>query len=252
VASARGQAAGDRDQARANLALLRAGSRPEDVRGAAAEVARRRADLDGASQDLVRMQALLDAGSGAEKPRDDARVRRDMAAASLATAEETLVRLRNGARPEEIAAARAALDRAQAKLDLAIEQVNDCTIIAPVAGVVTAKLVEVGELVSPGTGLVVLTDLDHPWATVFVGGADLPRVALGARARVLTDAKNDPGREGRVSYVSPTAEFTPRNVQTRDERARLVYRVKVRLPNTDRVFKPGMPVDVLLDPAGKP
>jgi len=252
VSLARAQAAGDRDQARANLALLTAGSRREDVQIAQAEVDSRRADLDGASKDLVRMQALLDTGAGAVKPRDDARVRRDMAAAALRSAAETLARLEHGPRPEEIASARAALARTQAQLDLAVRQVKDCTITAPVAGAVTAKLVEVGELVSPGTGLVVLTDLDHPWATVFVGGADLPRVVLGARARALTDAKHDTGRDGRVSYVSPTAEFTPRNVQTRDERARLVYRVKVLLPNADRVFKPGMPVDVEIDAGGKP
>jgi HlyD family secretion protein len=250
VALARAQARGDRDQARADLALLTAGSRVEDVRAALAEVDRLRADLDGASKDLARMQALLDSGAGAVKPRDDARVRRDMAQASLHSAEEARTKLVRGARPQEIAAARAALDRAQARLDQAAQQVNDCDVRSPLAGVVTSKLVEVGELVTPGMGLLVLTDLDHPWATVFVGGADLPRLRIGARAHVVTDAKGDPGRDGHVSYVSPTAEFTPRNVQTRDERARLVYRVKVLLPNADHAFKPGMPVDVTIDVTG--
>jgi HlyD family secretion protein len=128
--------------------------------------------------------------------------------------------------------------------------VADCTVRAPLSGVVTAKLVEVGELVNAGTGLLVVSDLDHPWATVFVGGADLPRVAVGAAASVTTDASGDRGRTGHVSYVSPTAEFTPRNVQTRDERARLVYRVKVLVPNPDHRYKPGMPVDVRIDAGG--
>jgi HlyD family secretion protein len=247
VALARNQARGDRDQARANLALLTAGSRVEDVRAAESEVARRRADLDGASKDLVRMQALLDEGSGAEKPRDDARVRRDMAQASLRSADEQFARMRRGARPEEIAAARAGLARTQARLDLADQQVADCIVRAPLNGVVTSKLVEVGELMNAGAGLLVVSDLDHPWATVFVGGADLPRVRVGAAANVTTDAAGDKGRAGHVSYVSPTAEFTPRNVQTRDERARLVYRVKILLPNADHRYKPGMPVDVRID-----
>jgi HlyD family secretion protein len=251
LALARSQSAADRDQARANLALVAAGSRREDVAGAAAEVARRRADLDGAEKDLVRQEALLERGLGAQKAADDARVRRDMAKAALASGQETLARLRHGSRPEEIAAARAAFERAQAKLAASDTQVNDGVVRSPITGIVTTKLVESGEYVNAGTGLVVVTDLAKPWLTVFVSDVDLPGIRVGQLARVHTDAKGDPGREGRVSYVSPTAEFTPRNVQTRDERAKLVYRVKIQLDNRDGRFKPGMPADAVILPAAK-
>jgi HlyD family secretion protein len=119
-------------------------------------------------------------------------------------------------------------------------------ISAPLDGVVTAKLVESGEYVNAGAGIVVVSDLKHPWLTVFVGGDDLPKVRVGQAARVITDARGDKGRMGKVSYVSPTAEFTPRNVQTRDERSKLVYRVKILLDNADGTFKAGMPADAIL------
>jgi membrane fusion protein YbhG len=249
---ARSQTAADRDQARANLALLTAGSRREDIAAARAEVARRAADLDGAEKDFERMQALLDRGLGAQMAVDDARVRRDMARAALAAAQEMLARLVKGSRPEEIAAARAGYARAQARLQAADTQVDDGIVRSPLAGVVSSKLVEAGEFVNAGTGLVVVTDLAHPWLTVFIGGADLPKVKVGQIARVTTDARGDQGRDGRVSYVSPTAEFTPRNVQTRDEREKLVYRVKILLDNHDRLYKPGMPADAVIAPGTRP
>jgi HlyD family secretion protein len=249
---ARSQSAADRDMARANFALVAAGSRREDIAGAAAEVARRRADLDGAEKDYTRQLALLERGLGAQKAVDDARVRRDMASAAVTSAEETLARLKHGARPEEIASARAAFQHAQAKFAAADTQVSDAVVRSPIQGVVTTKLVESGEYVNAGTGIVVVTDLARPWLTVFVSDVDLPGIRVGQIARVHTDAKGDPGREGRVSYISPTAEFTPRNVQTRDERAKLVYRVKIQLDNRDGAFKPGMPADAVLLPRGKP
>jgi HlyD family secretion protein len=93
---------------------------------------------------------------------------------------------------------------------------------------------------------VVIADLEHPWLTAFVTGADLPKVHVGSNARVITDARGDAGRAGVVSWVSPVAEFTPRNVQTRDERAKLVYRVKIRVDNPDGALKPGMPADAVI------
>ncbi len=251
LALAKSQARADRDQAQANLALLTAGSRAEDVKSARAEVARRKADLDGAGKSFERAQALLDRGLGSQQALDDARVRRDMAQAAIGSADGALARLVHGARPEEIAATRAALARTQARLDAAQQQLDDCVIHSPLAGVVTSKLVESGEYVTAGTGIVVVSDLARPWLTVFVGGADLPRVHVGQTARVTTDAHGDTGREGKVSYVSPTAEFTPRNVQTRDERAKLVYRVKILLDNKDGAFKAGMPADATILAGGQ-
>jgi HlyD family secretion protein len=111
--------------------------------------------------------------------------------------------------------------------------------------VVTQKLADQGELAARGTPLVVITDLDRAWANLFVPEPMVPRVKLGQKAMVLTDA-GGAGLPGEVTYVSPQAEFTPRNVQTAEERSKLVYRIKVSVDNREGVLKPGMPVDAEL------
>ena len=106
----------------------------------------------------------------------------------------------------------------------------------------TEKLAEVGELLQPGTPIAVITDLDHVWANVYVDEPAVPRLRLGQAATLFTDA-GGAGIPGTVSYISEKAEFTPRNVQTADERSKLVYRVKVSVENRDGVLKAGMPIE---------
>jgi HlyD family secretion protein len=120
----------------------------------------------------------------------------------------------------------------------------DTTIVAPAAGIVSSRLVEPGELVAPGAPVVVLIDLDHAWANVYVEERAIAEIKLDQPATVITDT----GRrlDGKVTFISPRAEFTPRNVQTADERAKLVYRVKVAVDNREGILKPGMPVEAEL------
>jgi HlyD family secretion protein len=120
----------------------------------------------------------------------------------------------------------------------------DASVVAPVSGIVTQKLVDAGEMVAPRMPLVVVTDLDHAWANLFVPEPLMPRVVLGQAATVLTDAGDR--IPGKVTFISPQAEFTPRNVQTADERSKLVYRIKVSVDNSKGVLKQGMPVDAEL------
>jgi HlyD family secretion protein len=117
-----------------------------------------------------------------------------------------------------------------------------------VAGVVTQRLAEKGELATRGTGIVVVTDLADAWLNVYVSETDLGRIRLGQEAEVRTD--DGQVRKGRVSFVASRAEFTPKNVQTRDERVKLVYRLKVALENADGLFKPGMPAEARLPAQG--
>jgi HlyD family secretion protein len=119
--------------------------------------------------------------------------------------------------------------------------------------VVTQKLVEKGEIIAPRTPVAVVADLDHAWADVFVPEPTVPRIGLGQTAHVFTDAGGPP-IAGRVTWISSRAEFTPRNVQTRDERSKLVYRVRIALDNSSRVFKQGMPVEaeIPLSPVAPP
>ena len=234
----------DRDQAAAELRLRLAGARHEEIAEAQAQVGQARADLEGAQRDLDRMQGLLDAGSGTTKGRDDARTRRDMAASALEAARERLGRLKAGSRREEIEAARARLAAAEARIAQLEQQIKDATIVSPLDGVVTEKLAEQGELVAPSAPLAVVTDLANAWLTVYVGEPDLARIRLGQEAEVITD--DGQRRQGRITYIASRAEFTPKNVQTRDERVKLVYKVKISLDNKDGLFKPGMPAEARL------
>jgi HlyD family secretion protein len=235
------QARADRDQAAAELDLRLAGSRKEDIAEAASQVSSAQADLEGAQKDLDRMQALLDRGSGTAKSRDDAKTRRDMTAARVRGARQALARSRNGSRPQEIAEARAKLASAEARVATLEQQIKDAAVISPLAGVVTEKVAQQGELLQAGSPLCVITDLANAWLTVFVVETDLGRIRLGQAATVVTDEGQRRG--GHITYISSEAEFTPKNVQTRDERVKLVYKVKVGLDNRDGLFKPGMPAE---------
>ena len=237
----------DRAQADAERRLLAAGSRREDVAEAEAQLERAQADLRGAQEDLARMEKLLASGSGTDKSRDDARTRRDMAAAGVEAARERLHKLRAGARPEEKDGAAARVAGADARIAQLEQQIADAVVKSPVDGIVTEKLVERGELVTRGTGLVVVSELARPWLTVYLPEPDLGRIRLGQDAEVATDAGQK--RTGRVTFVSSQAEFTPKNVQTPDERAKLVYKIKIGLDNADGLFKPGMPAEAHLRPA---
>jgi HlyD family secretion protein len=234
----------ERAQADAERRLRVAGSRREDIAEGEAQVQRAEADRRGAQEDLERMETLLRSGSGTEKSRDDARTRRDVAVASLEAARERLAKLEAGSRPEEIDSATARVAAADAKIAQLKQQIADAVVKSPVDGVVTEKLVEQGELITRGTGLVVVTELARPWLTVYVPEPDLGRVRLGQEAEVATDAGQK--RSGRVTFVSSQAEFTPKNVQTSEERAKLVYKIKIGLDNADGLFKPGMPAEARL------
>jgi HlyD family secretion protein len=253
------RARAEHSQAEAQLRLLQAGARREDVRQAEAQLqaarddgSAARAELASAEKDLERFDALLRANAGSRKQRDDALTRRDVASERVRAAEsrvraasEAVARLKAGARPEEIAAARARVDAASVQIATAEASLDDTTLKSPIAGVVTGKLIEVGEVVAPRTPVVVVTDLAHAWADVFVPEPAVPRIRLGQTATVFTDAGGN-GLSGTVGYISPKAEFTPRNVQTAEERSKLVYRVRIAVDNKDGVLKAGMPVEAVI------
>lgn len=242
--------------AEAQLRLVQAGARVEDIRQAEAQVETARADvaaarveLNSAQQDFERFDTLLTNNSGSQKQRDDAAARRDLARdrvtsaeSRVKTAEEVVAKLRAGARPEEIDAARARVGTVIAQIAALEKGLHDATLSAPIAGVVTEKLVEVGEVIPPRTPAVVVVDLDHAWADVFVPEPTVPQIKIGQPATVFTDAGGS-GLAGTIAFISPKAEFTPRNVQTADERSKLVYRVRINVDNKNGVLKQGMPVE---------
>jgi membrane fusion protein YbhG len=252
------RAQAERDQAQAQLALLQAGSRPEDIRQAAsqvqaaqADVKAAQADADAAAADLQRFEDLLRANAGSVKQRDDAATRRDVALARVRGAQDRAqaaadahARQRAGARPQEIAAARARVAALEAQMATVQKSMNDAVVKAPTGGVVTSKILHAGEMVAPRAPIVVVTDLDHAWANVYVDERLVPQLKIGQTATLVTDAGQR--LAGTITFISPKAEFTPRNVQTAEERSKLVYRIKVTADNREGVLKPGMPVEAEL------
>jgi HlyD family secretion protein len=250
----------ERAAADAQRRLLTAGPRVADVRQAEAQVRAAEGDvgtveaeLDAAQLDLDRFEALLEANAGSRKQRDDAQARVDVARQRQRAAQErvdaareALASIRAGARSEEIDAARARVASVDAQIAALDKSLADATVTSPVAGVVTRKLVNAGELIARGTPIVVVTDLDNAWANLFVPEPIIPRVRIGQPATVVTDAGGE-GLPGTVTFISPSAEFTPRNVQTAEERSKLVYRIKVSVDNRAGVLKQGMPVDAELE-----
>jgi HlyD family secretion protein len=252
------RARAERAAAEAQLRALQVGARPEDIRQAQAEVeaaeaeaAAAVAELKAAQMDLDRFEALLRANAGAEKERDDARTRVEVARQRVRSASErgqaareVVARLKAGATREDLDAARARVEVTDAQIALLEKSRSDALIKAPTAGIVTQKLADQGEQIAPLMPVVVVTDLDNAWANLFVPEPLIPRVSIGQTATVLTDAADT--IQGKVTYISPQAEFTPRNVQTADERSKLVYRIKVSVDNRAGILKVGMPVDAEL------
>jgi len=142
--------------------------------------------------------------------------------------------------------AQAQLDAAQSLAAQARQMVSYCHITAPVAGIVTHKLVEKGELVTPGTALLTISELDKLKLTIYVTETELGKVKVGQEAEVKIDSYPDRTFPARVIYVSPVAEFTPKNIQTREERVKLVFAVKLEIHNPEGILKAGMPADAVL------
>jgi len=249
------RAQADRAAADAQLRLLQAGSRPEDIRqaeaqamAAASDVTAAETDLASAEKDLQRFEQLLQNNSGSQKQRDDAATRRDLARDRVASARaravaarEGAARLRAGARREEIDNARARVAAIDAQIASLDKNKADATVVAPMDGIVTERLLDPGEMAAPRAPILVLTDLDHAWAEVFVDEPQVPRLKLGQAATVFTDAGTS--IPGTISFISSKAEFTPRNVQTAEDRSKLVYRIKIAVDNRQGALKQGMPVE---------
>ena len=232
--------------AEAQLALLVKGARSEDIRQAEAALKQAEAALTVAEDDARRMRELARTGSVTAKQAEDAEARLTVATAQRTAGAEALNKVRTLARPEEIRAAEARLAQAAAAADLLKKTISDCTILAPSGGVVTHKAVEPGELVIQGATIVTLTGLDSVYVMIYVTEKELGRVKLGGPAEVKIDSFPDKVFEGKITYISPEAEFTPKNVQTKQDRVKLVFGVKVEIDNREGLLKPGLPADALI------
>jgi HlyD family secretion protein len=149
-------------------------------------------------------------------------------------------------REQETEARQAEIERAQAQIAIVRSQLDDTVAVSPISGVVLVKAAEAGEVLSAGTTIATVGDLQRPWVRGYINEPDLGRVKLGTKAKVTTDSY--PGREyqGRVSFIASEAEFTPKQIQTAEERVKLVYRIKFDIENPNQELKSNMPVDAVL------
>jgi len=258
----------------ARLQQLLTGSRPQEIQAAKANLEEAQADAVKRKADLERAEKLYRNNFISAQEWDSAKNANEVAAANQKKAEENYALVVEGPRQEEIAAARAQWEQAQAALKLAkarriqvevlrkelvtaqaqvkeaasaIEvidtQIGYSELSAPLSGVVLVKNAEAGEFVVPGGAVVTLGDIEKPWLKAFITEGDLGKVKLGQKASVTTDSYPRKIYPGKITFISSEAEFTPKNVQTAKERVKLVYRIKVSLENPHRELKPGMPAD---------
>ena len=209
--------------------LVLEGSRREDI--LQSEAAYRTAEAD-----YKRMKDLLASSTVTQKQYDDAYNR-------YVAAEQTYQKLLTGSRKQEVEAAMARAESAAAQADLLEKKVRDCVITAPAEGTVTLRGIEPGEYVSPGAPVFRVTNLDRVKLMIYVAEADLGKIRTGQDASIFVDSHPDRPFPGTIVYISPIAEFTPKNVQTKEERTKLVFAVKVEADNPEGILKPGMPAD---------
>lgn len=248
------QVEAQRRQAVAQLELLAAGPHPKDIESAEAQLAQAKEQLELARKEWERIKILYEEASVTKKQYDAGLAAYRTRQAQYEAARAGLEKLRNLARPQELRSAEATVEQAEQQVAIADWQLRDCAIKAPIKGMISELYYEVGELVPAGRPLATIRDTEEVYVTVYVPEPLLARIGIGQDAEVYVDGRPDAVFSGSISHISREAEFTPKNVQTKEQRVKLVYAVQLDVQNRDGVLKPGMPADVNLlleDEAGE-
>lgn len=228
------------------VAAMVAGSRPEEIHQARESAEAARVEAHNAQVIARRQSDLRKRGLTSRENADDARAAAEAASARLRAAQAALDLVMKGPREEDIAAARARLRSLQAQLALDKNDLDDARLTAPVDGVIEDRILQPGDMASPQTPAFTLA-LDQPlWVRAYVEETDLGRIHPGMQATVTTDSFPGKHYQGWVGFISPTAEFTPKNVETPDVRTNLVYQVRVFVCNPNNELRQGMPATVTL------
>jgi HlyD family secretion protein len=226
------------------VSRLVAGSRPEEISKAQADLEAVRIDAKNAESTYQRQKELVEQHFVARQQADNARAAADAAQARYRGQQEALKLVLAGPRKEDIAAARATLQASRAALAVARKALDDASLHAPDNGIIQQRILEPGDMASPQRPVYTLALTDPLWVRVYVQEKDLGRVKPGMRAQVATDSYPDKRYEAWVGYVSPTAEFTPKAVETTELRSSLVYQVRVFVCNAQNELRLGMPATV--------
>lgn len=242
------KATGDRDVAAANMAKFHAGFRLEEVAQARAAVAQVEAQVENAARVARRREELLKSGAISAQERDDAVASRDALLAQLQSARKGLQLQASGFRAEEVLGAEAALRAAEASVAAAMTDLADTEIIAPSDGTVLSRVREPGAMAAAGATVLVVSLNKPVWVRAYVPEPSLGKVRLGMPVSVRTDSRPDKPYNGTVGFISPVAEFTPKNVETEALRTDLVYRLRIVVEDPDEGIRQGMPVTVIAAP----
>lgn len=249
----REQASAQAAAAEAVLQELQSGFRPEEIAQARAALAAARGRRADAERDLERTRILWEGGAVSREAYDKAELALELARSDYEQAEEQVRLLEAGPRKERIEAQRAQVKQAQASVRAIDAALANMKIVTPFRGVVTVRHREPGEIVPPGSPVLTLMNPDDRWVRIYVREDRIGAVHVGQSATITSDTYPDRRYAGEVVFIASEAEFTPKNVQTTEERVKLVYAVKVRItgdPTHD--LKPGMPADVRIRVGGEP
>ena len=233
--------------AQASLSELEQGFQKEEIAQAAAARTAARQQKEDAARDLERAKQLLDGGAVSRQALDKAQTGFDIASSRLQQAEESVNLLEKGYRKERIAAQQAQRSQAEAALRVLDASLDNMVIVARTPGIVTIRHREPNEIVAAGAPVLTIRDRDDRWIRIYIREDRIGAIRLGQAATITIDTFPDKTYHGKVVYISTEAEFTPKTVQTTEERVRLVYAVKVRITDDeDGDLKPGIPADLVL------
>jgi HlyD family secretion protein len=230
---------------------LHQGSRPQELEKVKASVIAAKANLREAELFLTRKQSLLVSNRISQQEIDSAGTRVQVLTAVLKIAEEEASLAIDGPRKEDIAAAEATLAALKAARDLAEKRLADTRLLAPADGVIRNRILEPGAMASPGAPVLTLALSNPLWARAYVSEPDLGKVQEGMRAELHTDTYPGKAYKGWVGFISSTAEFTPKTVETTELRTKLVYRARIFACDPQQELRLGMPVTVTLNTSKK-
>ena len=229
------------------VARLESGTRPQEIAEVKARVTAAEAKLHETTVTFGRLQKLVKKRGASQQQVDDAQSAYLSAQANLNAARQALDLAIQGPRVEDIAVAKASLQAKQAAVALAKQELADTKMYAPTAGVIRDRILQPGDMAFPATPVLTLALTDPLWVRAYVPESDLGKIRLGMAAGITTDSFPGKVYRGWIGYISPTAEFTPKTVETPALRTRLVYQVRVFACNTDNELRLGMPATVVLD-----
>ena len=229
------------------VAKLVNGTRPQEIEQARAELAAAKVQVKNAALNLRRVRKTAGSGATSRQTLDDARTRLEVAESQVLVKKMTLNLALEGPRKEDIAAAKATLEALQASFALLMVRLDDMVLKAPSVGVVESRILEPGDMAGPEKPVFTIALTDPKWVRAYVSEPDLGHIRLGMKAFLKSDSFPDRQFEGWVGFISPTAEFTPKNVETAELRTKFVYEVRVFVHDSGDVLRLGMPITVTVN-----